>query len=181
MCVLNFSLWQLVGGGERSTQVTATPGAESFPPRQKLKSPWTWSCMLSAIWSRSLAGGGHLTAQPLCFRPGHNTSGLMRRCHGESLISGPPALCLCQIGDGHGYVRWTRWRRDICFQRLALHIETVSSFSVTESTKENIKRQFWGLSTNKSCPVVLISKSPNLFMTQLNPNALSRLLSHTSA
>lgn len=101
-------------------------------------------------------------------RPGHNTSGLMRCCHGESLISGPLALCLCQIGDAHGpgSVTWTRWRRDICFQRLALHIETVSSFSVTESTKENIKRQIWGLSTNKSCPVVLISKSQNLFMTQ---------------
>lgn len=72
--------------------------------------------------------------------PGHDTSGLMRRWRGESLISGPSALCLCQIRAGRGPTvpdeRYEVWGHSVP-KRLPLHTETLSSSSVTELTKEN--------------------------------------------
>lgn len=69
-------------------------------------------------------------------RPGHDTSGLMRRWHGESLISGPLALCFCQISAGRGPVVPDE-RSAFGSQTSPLHIKTLSSSLVTELTKEN--------------------------------------------
>lgn len=101
MCTPN--LFALATGGWRRTEQISYQHSRSrqFPSEAKVEISLDafWRAVHHLIRIASRWRSSDSSAPSL--RPGHNTSGLMRRWHGEPLIFGPPVLCVCQISDGH--------------------------------------------------------------------------------